>query len=207
MPEIHGTVAPGFEKVREAFEANFTREPDPMLAMLGDTGPAEVGAAVSVVHRGEKVVDLWGGEADRRTHRPYAEDTLQLVFSTTKGVTAICANILAQRGELDLDAKVADYWPEFAAAGKADVPVRWLLSHRVGLPWIDGEMTLEQALDWDQVVEALAAAEPAWEPGSQHGYHATTFGWLVGEVIRRVSGKSVGQFVRDELAGPLGLAL
>ena len=207
MPEIHGTVAPGFEKVREAFEANFTREPDPMLAMLGDTGPAEVGAAVSVYHRGEKVVDLWGGEADRRTHRPYAEDTLQLVFSTTKGVTAICANILAQRGELDLDAKVTDYWPEFAAAGKADVPVRWLLSHRVGLPWIEADMTLEQALDGEQVVEALAAAEPAWEPGSQHGYHATTFGWLVGEIIRRVSGKSVGQFVRDELAGPLGLDL
>lgn len=206
-PEIHGTVAPGFEGVRDAFEANFTRDPDPMLSMLGDTGPAEVGAAVSVYHRGEKVVDLWGGEADRRTHRPYDGDTLQLVFSTTKGVVAICANLLAQRGELDLDAPVTRYWPEFGAAGKSEVPVRWLLSHRVGLPWIDGEMTLEQALDWDGVVDALAAAPPVWEPGSQHGYHATTYGWLVGEVIRRVSGRSVGEFVQAELSGPLGLDL
>ncbi len=110
--EIHGTVAPGFEKVREAFEANFTREPDPMLAMLGDTGPAEVGAAVAVYHRGEKVVDLWGGEADRRTHRPYAEDTLQLVFSSTKGIVATAAHVLIDRGLLD-PTRIRQMWDQF----------------------------------------------------------------------------------------------
>jgi CubicO group peptidase (beta-lactamase class C family) len=203
-PEIHGHVAPGFEAVREAFAENFTRPPDAMAAMLGaDVG--EVGAAVSVWHRGQSVVDLWAGEADRRTHRPWAADTLALVFSTTKGITAICANLLAQRGLLDLDAPVAEYWPEFAQAGKAEVPVRWLLAHRAGLPWVDGTMTIEQALDWDHVIDALAAQAPVWSPGTQHGYHATTFGWLVGEIIRRVSGRSVGTFLRDEIAEPLGL--
>ena len=206
MTEVHGEVESGFEGVAEAFATNFDLEPDPFNAMLG-MDRCEVGAAVSVWHRGRKVVDLWGGEADRRTGRPYAEDTLQLVFSTTKGVTAICANLLAQRGLLDLDAPVAEYWPEFAAAGKAEIPVRWLLAHRAGLPWVDVEMTIEQALDWDQVVEALAAQAPAWEPGTQHGYHATTFGWLVGEVVRRVDGRSIGTFVREELAAPLGLDL
>lgn len=206
MTEINGHVDPGFEAVREAFAANFEREPDPLNAMLG-MDVCEVGAGVSVFHRGRKVVDLWGGEADRRDHSPYQEDTLQLVFSTTKGVTAIAANLLVQRGELDLDAKVADYWPEFGQAGKADIPVRWLLCHRSGLPFVDGEMTLEQALDWDQVIDALERQAPVWEPGSQHGYHATTFGWLVGEVVRRVTGKSLGTFVRDELAAPLGLDL
>jgi CubicO group peptidase (beta-lactamase class C family) len=203
--EIHGTVEPGFEKVREAFAENFAREPDPAMALFG--GGGETGAAVSIYHRGRKVVDLWGGLADRRSRRPWQQDTLQLVFSTTKGVTAICANLLAQRGELDLDAPVAAYWPEFAQAGKQDIPVRWLLCHRAGLPWVDTEMTLEQALDWDTVIEALERQAPAWEPGSQHGYHATTFGWLVGEVVRRVSGRSVGAFVRDELSEPLGLDL
>lgn len=204
--DIHGTVEPGFEKVRDAFADNFLLEPDPFNAMLG-VDRCEVGAAVSVWQRGRKVVDLWGGEADRRTGRPWSQDTLQLVFSTTKGITAIAANLLAQRGELDLDAKVADYWPEFADAGKADIPVRWLLSHRAGLPWIDGDMTIEQALDWDQVIDALEQQAPVWEPGSQHGYHATTFGWLVGEVIRRVDGRSIGRFVREELADRLGLDL
>lgn len=206
MTEVHGYVEPGFEEVRESFATNFELEPDPLNQLLG-MDVCEVGAAVSVFYRGRKVVDLWGGQADRRTGASYDEDTLQLVFSTTKGVTAIAANLLAQRGLLDLDAKVADYWPEFAQAGKADIPVRWLLSHRAGLPWVDVEMTLEQALDWDQVIEALEQQAPIWEPGSQHGYHATTFGWLVGEVVRRVSGKPIGRFVQDELATPLGLDL
>ena len=159
MTEVHGFVAPGFEEVRESFATNFELEPDPLNQLLG-MDVCEVGAAVSVFHRGQKVVDLWGGQADRRTGAPYNEDTLQLVFSTTKGVTAIAANLLAQRGLLDLDAKVADYWPEFAQAGKADIPVRWLLSHRAGLPWVDVDMTLEQALDWDQVIEALEQQSP-----------------------------------------------
>jgi CubicO group peptidase (beta-lactamase class C family) len=204
---VHGTVAPGFEGVREAFAENFTRELDPLNAMLHGPGPAELGAAVSVWHQGSKVVDLWGGIADSRSGAPYDHDTLQLVFSTSKGVTAICANLLADRGQLDLDAPVTEYWPEFAQAGKASMPVRWLLSHRAGLPWIDTEMTIEEALDWDAVTDALANQAPVWEPGGQHGYHATTFGWLVGEVVRRISGKGLGQFVQDELSTPLGLDL
>jgi CubicO group peptidase (beta-lactamase class C family) len=206
-PEINGFVAPGFEPVREAFAANFDRDLDPLNAMLAGPGKCETGAAVAVFHRGEKVVDLWAGLADRRSGRPYTQDTLQLVFSTTKGVTAICANLLAQRGLLDLDEKVATYWPEFAQAGKADIPVRWLLCHRAGLPWVDTEMTIEEALDWDTVIKALEKQAPVWEPGTQHGYHATTFGWLVGEVIRRVTGKRIGEFVQDELSVPLGLDL
>jgi CubicO group peptidase (beta-lactamase class C family) len=192
MAEIHGQVEPGFERVRDAFDANFTR---------GE----EVGAAFSLYVKGRKVVDVWGGIADETTGRPWEENTLALVFSTTKGVTAIAAGLLAQRGELDLDAPVANYWPEFKAAGKENVPVRWLLSHRVGLPAVNAELTADQVLAWDPIVEALAAETPFWEPGTKHGYHALTYGWLVGEVIKRVSGRNIGRFVADELATPLGL--
>jgi CubicO group peptidase (beta-lactamase class C family) len=148
---------------------------------------------------------LWGGVADEQSGRPWAEDSLVLVASSTKGATAICANLLVQRGELDLDAPVARYWPEFAAAGKQDIPVRWLLSHRVGLPVLDTPLTIEEYLAWAPPVNALAAQAPKWEPGTAHGYHAMTYGWLVGEVVRRVSGKSLGTFFADEVAGPLGL--
>jgi CubicO group peptidase (beta-lactamase class C family) len=191
MTEIHGYTAPGFEGVRDAFVANF------------DNG-SEVGAAFAAYHRGQKVVDLWGGVADEATGRPWEEDTMILVFSTTKGATALCANRLAERGELDVEAPVATYWPEFAAAGKQDMPVSHLLSHQAGLAWIDGTMTLEEALAWEPVVERLAAETPKWEPGTATGYHAVTYGWLVGEVVKRISGKSLGTFFRDEVAGPLG---
>ncbi len=190
--QIGGTVAPGFERVRDAFAANFEQHGD-------------VGAAFSLYHRGVKVVDLWGGVADVETGRPWVEDSIVLVFSSTKGATAICAHLLAQRGELDLDAPVAEYWPEFAAAGKQDIPVRWLLSHEVGLPVFDNPMTAEEWLSWEAPVKALAAQRPVWEPGTAHGYHAGTYGWLVGEVVRRISGKSVGTFFADEVAGPLSL--
>ncbi|HET6951548.1 MAG TPA: serine hydrolase domain-containing protein [Acidimicrobiales bacterium] len=189
---VSGTVAPGFEGVRDAFARNFTEQ-------------GEVGAAFSLVHDGRTVVDLWGGVADAATGAPYTEDTLQLVFSTTKGATAICANLLAQRGELDLDAPAAHYWPEFAQAGKGDIPVRWLLCHKSGLAYVDSDLGLEDALAWDPAVEALAAMTPLWEPGTAHGYHAVTYGWLVGEVVRRVTGRSLGTFFADEVAGPLGL--
>ena len=194
MADIDGYVATGFDGVRDAFAANFESH-------------GEVGASFCLYHRGEKVVDLWGGLADPATGRPYEKDTCQLVFSTTKGVVAICANRLIDQGRLDPDAPVADYWPEFAQAGKQDVPVRWLLSHRVGLPVLDVDLTLDETLSWEPVVEALAAQAPIWEPGSQHGYHATTFGWLVGELIRRVDGRSVGAYLAEEIAGPLGLDL
>ncbi|MGI5487632.1 serine hydrolase domain-containing protein [Microtetraspora malaysiensis] len=194
MPEIGGDTAPGFEGVRDAFAANLA-------------GDQEVGAAVAVYLHGTKVVDLWGGVADPGTGRTWERDTLQVVFSTTKGVTAACAHLLAQRGELDLDAPVAEYWPEFAANGKERVPVRWLLTHQAGLPALDHPITPAEAIAWHPMVTALAAQRPFWEPGTDHGYHAHTYGWLVGEVVRRVTGRSIGTFLAEEIATPLGLDL
>ena len=192
MTETQGWTASGWEGVRDAFQANF------------DNG-SEVGAAFSCYHRGEKVADLWGGIADQDRGDPWNEDTIIPVFSTTKGMTAIIANMLAQEGRLDVEAPVAEYWPEFAANGKQDIPVAYLLSHQAGLAWVDGEMTADEALAWDPVVERLAAEAPKWDPGTKHGYHATTYGWLVGEVIKRVTGKSVGTDLAEMVAGPLGL--
>ena len=182
-----GDVAPGFEPVRDAFSGNFERNGD-------------VGAAVCVYRHGRKVVDLWGGLADPATGRQWIPDTLQLVYSATKAATATCAHLLAQRGELDLDRPAAYYWPEFAAEGKADIPVRWLLSHRAGLPVIDNPIPLAALLAWEPMTSALPAQRPVWGPGTAHGYHGRTFGWLVGEVIRRVSGRSVGTFFAEEIA-------
>jgi len=192
VSDIGGAVEPGFEGVERAFAGNFAEH-------------GEVGAACAVYVEGRKVVDLWGGVKEQGSTAPYDEDTLQLVFSTTKGATAICANLLAQQGLLDLDAPVSAYWPEFAAAGKADLPVRWLLCHKAGLPFIEQALSLEELLAWDPAVEALAAQAPIWEPGSAHGYHAVTYGWLVGEVVRRVTGRSLGTFFAEEVAAPLGL--
>jgi CubicO group peptidase (beta-lactamase class C family) len=190
VTEIRGVVEPGFEAVRDAFEANFA-----------DHG--EVGAGVCLYVDGVPVVDLTGGV--RTDGTPYDDRTLQMVFSSTKGATAACAHLLAQRGELDLHAPVATYWPEFAAKGKGDIPVSWLLCHKAGLVDTEGALTYEQMLDWDTVVAALADSTPLWEPGTQHGYHAVTYGWLVGEVVRRVSGMSLGEFFASEIAAPLGL--
>jgi len=194
MSEIGGATAPGFDAVREAFAANLA-------------AGQEVGAAVAVYLHGRKVVDLWGGIADPDDGRPWEHDTVQVVYSTTKSVTAACALLLAQRGELDLDAPVAEYWPEFAANGKERIPVRWLLTHQAGLPTIDRPITPAQAIAWDPMVTALAAQRPYWEPGTEHGYHGLTYGWLVGEVVRRVSGRSIGTYLAEEIAAPLGLDL
>ncbi|MFC8898850.1 serine hydrolase domain-containing protein [Streptomyces cinereoruber] len=192
MTTIDGEVAPGFEAVREVFAANFDRRGD-------------IGAAVCVYWRGRPVVDLWGGVADVETGRPWARDTLQLVYSATKGATATVVHILAERGLLDLDAPVATYWPEFAANDKACTPVRQLLSHQAGLAALDRPLPLADALAWGPMVAALAAQRPLWSPGTAHGYHGRTWGWLVGEVVRRVSGRTPGRFFADEIAGPLGL--
>ncbi|MGW5465684.1 serine hydrolase domain-containing protein [Streptomyces sp. NPDC003996] len=189
---IYGEVAPGFEPVRAAFMENFTRHGD-------------LGAAVCVYRNGRSVVDLWGGVADVETGRPWTRDTLQLVYSATKGATATAAHMLVERGALDLDAPVAKYWPGFAANGKADIPVRWLLSHQAGLVALDQPVPLKDALAWHPMVAALAAQRPLWTPGTAHGYHGRTWGWLVGEVIRRASGRSPGRFFADEIAAPLGL--
>ncbi len=190
--EIHGETASGFEKVREAFATNFANH-------------GEVGAAFSLYVKGQKVVDLWGGLAEEESGREWAENSLQLVFSTTKGATAACAHLMAQRGDLDLEAPVSEFWPEFAAEGKGDIPVRWLLCHKSGLPTVDSALAPDQVLAWQPIIEALAAQHPYWEPGTAHGYHALTYGWLVGEVIKRVDGRSIGRFFNDEIAEPLGL--
>ncbi len=189
---IDGWTAPGFEIVRDQFEKNFA-------------DGLEVGAAFAAYHRGRKVVDIWGGIADEATERPWEEDTLIVVFSTTKGATAICADQLAQAGRLDVDAPVVEYWPEFGQAGKESIPVDYLLSHRAGLAWVEEKLALEDALAWEPMIHALEHQSPVWEPGTAHGYHAVTFGYLVGEVIRRISGRSIGTYFRDEVAAPLGL--
>ena len=189
---VTGLVEPGFEAIRDAFAHNFEKG-------------RETGSALCVHVEGRKVVDLCGGTFDVAGTRPYGPDALQLVFSTTKGATAVCANLLAQRGLLDLDAPVADYWPEFAAAGKETLPVRYLLSHQAGLPATDRRVTPEEMQAWDPVAEALAEQTPFWEPGTAHGYHALSYGYLVGEVVRRITGCSLGTFFSEEVAGPLGL--
>jgi CubicO group peptidase (beta-lactamase class C family) len=165
----------------------------------------EVGAALAVTVDGVPVVDVWGGHADQTRTRPWERDTIVNVYSTTKGVVATCAHQLVEQGRLDLDAPVASYWPEFAAGGKGRIPVRWLLSHRAGLAAARPVLPPEALYDWDAMTCALAAQEPWWDPGTRHGYHAVTFGWLVGEVIRRITGKSVGTYVRETIARPLGL--
>jgi CubicO group peptidase (beta-lactamase class C family) len=187
-----GTAAPRFAAVQEEFERNFTAR-------------GEVGASVCVTVDGATVVDLWGGVADPETQAPWNEDTLVLVWSCTKGATALCAHILAARGVIDLDAPVARYWPEFAKGGKDAITVRMVLNHQAGLPALRESIPENGLCDWDAVVDALAAMEPMWEPGTRHGYHALVFGHLVGEVVRRVTGGSLGAFFRAEVAEPLGL--
>ncbi|MBL1092131.1 MULTISPECIES: serine hydrolase domain-containing protein [Streptomyces] len=188
---VNGHCAPEFAGVQEAFERNFRRH-------------GEIGAAITVTLDGEPVVDLWGGHKDADRTQDWERDTLVNVYSTSKGMTALCAHLLVDRGELDLDAPVARYWPEFAQAGKKDLPVRWLLSHRSGLIAPRTPLPPGRAYDWDAVCTVLAATEPWWEPGTAQGYHAVTFGYLVGEVVRRVTGQSLGAFLRSEIAEPLG---
>lgn len=188
---VRGTVAEGFEPVLEAFVANFAER-------------GESGAGLCIYRHGQVVVDLHGGWARPRQRVPYDDRTLQLVFSSTKGATALCAHLAAQRGLVDLDAPVAELWPELDGRVRG-APVRWLLTHQIGLPTIDATLTLDQALAWEPVVDALERQAPYWEPGTAHGYHALTFGWLVGELVRRASGRSIGRFFADEVTGPLGL--
>ncbi|MEU7045082.1 serine hydrolase domain-containing protein [Streptomyces varsoviensis] len=188
---IDGKCDAAFAGVREVFARHFA-------------DGLELGARVAVILDGAVVVDLWGGYADPGRTVPWNDSTLVNVWSTTKGVAALAAHLLADRGLLDLDAPVARYWPEFAAAGKAELPVRYLLSHRAGLAGLREPVALEELYDWGLMTSRLAAAEPLWEPGTASGYHAMTYGHLIGEVIRRISGKTVGEFIRAELTGPLG---
>lgn len=189
---VHGHTAPGFEGLRDVFASQFGT-------------PENVGAGVSVYLRGREVAHLWGGTFDEAGTTPWAEDTMCICYSTTKGLTATCAHVLADRGEIDYERPVATYWPEFAQAGKGAVTMRHLLSHQAGMSRVPPGIPAEEYTDWDRIVNALAAMEPAWEPGTGAGYHALTFGFLVAEVVRRVSGKSLGAFLRDEICAPLGL--
>ncbi|KAB2349060.1 serine hydrolase domain-containing protein [Actinomadura rudentiformis] len=190
MTQIHGTCDDRFGGVRDALAASLDRD--------------DVGASAAVFLDGEPVADLWGGHADEARTRPWERDTIVNVWSTTKTMTALCALMLADRGELDLHAPVARYWPEFAAAGKERVEVRHLLAHTAGLPSWDEPMEIEDLYDWDRSTAALARQRPRWEPGTESGYHAFTQGHLVGEVIRRITGVSAGTFFAAEVAGPLG---
>ncbi|WP_345595912.1 serine hydrolase domain-containing protein [Streptomyces marokkonensis] len=196
--DVRGTVAEGFEPVRDAFVRNFTA--------LGDRG-----AAVTVYRDGRKVVDLWGGTRDvddTDGTAPWRRGTAQVVRSATKGVAAAVPLLLHQRGVLDLDAPVAEYWPRFKAHGKERVLVRHVLNHRAGLPVLDHPLTPEQALDPARGPEAVATQEPVWEPGTDHGYHALTYGWLLDELVRGATGgRSTGEWIADEIARPLGLDL
>lgn len=194
---VHGTVAEGYEPLREAFVRNF-----------GQRG--ETGAAVTVYREGRKVVDLWGGTADPReplTGPPWTAETAAVIRSATKGPAAAVPHLLHQRGQLDLDAPVSTYWPEFAAEGKGRVLVRDLLAHRAGLPALDTPLSPRQAIDGVSAPRALAAQAPQWRPGTAHGYHAQTYGWLLSELVRRVTGRQLGRWFAEEVAEPLGLEL
>ncbi|WP_128804445.1 MULTISPECIES: serine hydrolase domain-containing protein [unclassified Streptomyces] len=192
--DVNGAVAEGFEPVREAFARNFET--------LGERG-----AAVAVHRDGHKVVDLWGGTKDVDGDRPWEHGTAQVVRSATKGVAAAVLLLLHQRGELDLDAPVGEYWPEFKAAGKERTRVWHLLAHRAGVPVLDRPLTPAQAADPALGAEAVAAQAPVWEPGTDHGYHAQTYSWLTGELVRRVTGRGMGEWIADEIAGPAGADL
>ncbi|MFI8362498.1 serine hydrolase domain-containing protein [Streptomyces sp. NPDC085612] len=190
--DIQGVVAEGFEPVRDAFVRNFE--------VLGDRG-----AAVSVYRDGRKVVDLWGGTRDADGTAPWTEDTAQVVRSATKGVAAAVPLLLHQRGLLDPDAPVASYWPEFKAGGKERVLVRDLLAHRAGVPALDRGLTAAEAADGVSGPAAVAAQHPSWEPGTAHGYHAQTYSWLLSELVLRVTGRTLGSVLAEDIAEPLGV--
>ncbi|MGW5723549.1 serine hydrolase domain-containing protein [Amycolatopsis sp. NPDC003865] len=190
MTEVHGTHEPRFAPVRDALRRNLA-------------SGEELGASLVVDLDGELVVDLWGGFRDEARTTPWERDTITNVWSTTKTVVSLAALVLADRGDLDVFAPVARYWPEFAENGKENVEVRHLLSHTSGVSGLDQPATVEDLYDWEKTTARLAAQAPWWPPGTASGYHATNFGHLAGEVIRRVSGKTVKEFVAEELAGPL----
>ncbi len=191
MSDIQGTCHADFTAVREAFEDNFRERGD-------------VGASVAVTYQGEYVVDLWGGHRDVAGTEPWEQNTIVNVYSTTKTMAALSLLLLADRGDVDLYQRVSRYWPEFACNGKEATEVRHFLSHSAGLSGMDEPMSLEDTYDWEKMVTALAAQAPWWEPGTASGYHALTQGYLIGEVVRRVTGQSLGTFFRKEIAEPLG---
>lgn len=194
FPAICGEVAPGFESVRAEFERNFKHR-------------GELGAACTIYHHGEKVVDLWGGYRCHQAKHPWSEGTMSLAFSVTKGMAAAAMAVAHSRGLFELDAAVADYWPEFAQHGKERITVRQLLAHQAGLVGIDRKLNPQILGDFDLMAEIIAAQKPLWKPGTRHGYHTMTLGWFQSELIRRVDrlGRSIGEYFQDEIASPLGI--
>ncbi len=193
MIEISGTVAPGFERAREAFAANFARE----------GAYREAGASFAAFHKGQPVVHLWGGYRDAARTIPWAADTLVNVWSSTKGVTATALALLVDRGLINYADLVVRHWPEFGENGKDKITVAQLMSHQAGLPGFAEPTTADDLLDWEGCTAKLARQKPVWEPGTASSYHALTYGWLAGELIRRVAKKQISEFVRDEIAKPL----
>ncbi len=190
--QVNGECLPQYEPVAQAFEEGFTAGRD-------------VGAAVAVWRDGDWVVDLWAGHTDRRRSQPWQADTLACFFSVSKAVTATCVLQAADRGHLDLHARVSEYWPEFAQAGKQDATVTQILAHQVGLPGLHDPVEVELLFDWPRMCARLAAEPPWWPLGTKHGYHARTFGFLAGEVLRRATGRNVGEWLAQEIAAPLDL--
>ena len=188
--KINGFCDEQFERVKNAFVRNFKSD-------------LEVGASFAATINGKFVIDMWAGHADAAKRSPWEQDTIVNVYSTTKVMTVLCTLMLVDRGLLDLDAPVAKYWPEFAQAGKEKLPVRYLFSHTAGLPGFDEKIPVEALYDWDRIINLLAAQKPWWKPGTKSGYHAITHGYLLGELIRRITGKTVGTFFREEVVNPL----
>ncbi len=201
METLHREVPTGV--VDGVFAARFATVVDAFVANYAERG--EVGASLAITHEGDTVVDVWGGMADPANATPWRQDTVSIVFSCTKGATAICAHVLAAEGKLDLEAPVADYWPEFANGEKADVTVRMMLDHSVGVPALRDPVEKGELYDWDRMVARLEAEPPFWEPGTRNGYHMVNFGWTVGELVRRASGRSLGAYFQDAVAKPLGI--
>lgn len=189
---VHGSCDPKFAKLQAEFEKNFTER-------------GEIGACVALSVNGEKAVDLWGGVANKETGEAWQEDTVSIVFSCTKAATALCAHMLIDQGKLDMNAKVAEYWPEYAKNGKENTTVSMMLNHEAGQPAFREPIKEGGLNDWDYVCGRLAEEEPFWEPGTRNGYHMISFGWTVGELVRRVSGKSLGTFFAENVAAPLGM--
>jgi len=188
--KINGFCDEQFERVKNAFVRNFKSD-------------LEVGASFAATINGKFVIDMWAGHADAAKTSSWEQDTIVNVYSTTKVMTVLCTLMLVDRGLLDLDAPVAKYWPEFAQAGKEKLPVRYLFSHTAGLPGFDEKIPVEALYDWDRIINLLAAQKPWWKPGTKSGYHAITHGYLLGELIRRITGKTVGTFFREEVTNPL----
>ncbi|MFX0097991.1 MAG: serine hydrolase domain-containing protein [Candidatus Hodarchaeota archaeon] len=189
---IHGECSEGFERVKEVFTEHFRKGWD-------------VGASFAAYLDGKLIVNLWGGYLDTAKTQPWKEDSIINVFSTTKVPTALCVHVLVDQGKIDLDEPVATYWPEFAQCGKENIKVKHILSHSSGVCYFKDPMVMKDLFDWDRVVQMLAAEEPLWEPGTRTGYHMYSFGYLNGELVRRVTGKTIGTFFKEEIADPLGI--